>query len=246
MEGPSGEAIPFAPIYASAFAGTGTGEYPLAISLGIANETGEYTIPVVDGKWSLFAPGLHTRGYVEDDEGIGLNDILVVGTDVIGQNIVAKHPIESLVTGRLFRGDTNPPAVLPGVTGLVYREEEAGEEWWFDAKGTNDDGRFILGSYGGEWTFEVLESNFPAGANLAPPLPRSVTVTTGEVLDLGNIYLYPGYDRVQHFLLNGKEHRNQAGDDIGPEEMLRTTEEWGRLARRKVSRNEFLELIRGK
>jgi hypothetical protein len=245
VEGPGGQGIPFASVYAVDLDPSGTSEYPLALSMGIADETGGYTVPVVDGKWSLVAPGLHVRGFVEDDEDIGLEDIAVSGSDVTGQTIVAKHPIESLVTRRLFRGDTNPPAVLPGVTGLVYREEAGGEEWWFDAKGTSNQGRFILGAFGGEWTFEVVESNFPVGANLAPPLPRIVTVTTGEVLDLGDIYLYPGYDRVQHLILNGKEHRNEAGDDIGPKEMLRTIEEWARLARRKVSRNDFLELIRG-
>ncbi len=244
VKGPLQEGIPLALIYASAGDPDSEGG-ETAASIAIADLNGNYELPVVNGQWFLEALNLHTRGYVEDDDGIGLENIAVTGWDVAGKDITALHPIKSLVTGRLLRGDTIPPQALPGVTTIVHQELGGGSERWFDAKGSNTDGSFVLGAFDGQWFFQISPDNLPVGANLICPSGWPVTIPSFGVLDLGDLILYPACNRVQHFFFNGGEFMREAGESITPQDLLGTAEHWNGLGRTMMTRPDFLSLIRG-
>ncbi len=244
VNGPQQEGIPFTLVYATA-GDPDDEEGPTAASFTIADLNGNYELPVVNGSWFLQALNLHTRGYVEDDEGIGLENVSVAGWDVVGEDLVALHPIKSLVTGRLLRGDTIPPQGIPGVATNVHQAPGGGDIRWFDRKGSDTGGRFVLGAFEGQWFFHISSESLPKEANLICPSGWPVTIPLNGVLDLGDIILYPTCDRVQHFFFNSGEFLRATGESISPQDLLGTTQHWRWLKGTKMTRPDFLAMIRG-
>ena len=244
VKGPQQEGIPFALVYATA-GDPDDEEGPTAASFSIADVNGNYELPAVSGGWFLEALNLHTRGYVEDDDGIGLENVSVTSWDVVGKDLVALHPIKSLVTGRLLRGDTIPPRGIPGVTANAHQAPGGGDIRWFDQEGSNTEGRFVLGAFEGQWFFHISSETLPKGANLICPSGWPVTIPLNGVLDLGDIILYPACDRVQHFFFNGCEFLRAVGESITPQDLFGTAEHWNGLRGATMTRPAFLALIRG-
>jgi len=163
----------------------------VAFSVGITDKLGNYSLAVIDGVWGIGGNDLNTRGFVTHEDDIGLEGIVVSGGDVSNKNIVIEEPIVSLITGRILRGDTQPPSPLQGFTIEVYEPDNW--DGWFAEDDPDTDGRFVLGVFDGEWEFGYYDSKgvLEQLKLLPPPRGMRYTVDAGQVLDLGDIILAP-------------------------------------------------------
>lgn len=162
----------------------------IPVSVGLTDLNGEYELSVLDGVYGVGAVRLEFHGYVNSDEEIVLEDIVVSGEDVSGQDIQILTPVVSVIKGRILDGRTEQP--YSPVEGRVIVEAyvpDGGDDRYFTASGIDRNGEFILGVLEETWKVEILPSSDLLSAGLVIPRFDPVAVGGNQVVDLGDIVL---------------------------------------------------------